>query len=262
MANYRFKEFVQEVMNKLSIIHTVDDLVIGKNKICFKMNGTVVTVRKNRDTETRQQKTIISCSEMFPFVIHNSFEGTPKYNNVDVLNTVNTLDSYFVSELGYEPERSAICARYDNLKYLLLPFYIIDYKEHAAISQVWEEILELLASDFNDEKSRPNGFTGNVITFVGKNMDTDQEKAFILLSDPYKLQIFAVDCKDDKLIGYNDPDDKIDQLEVKYGIFSETEMISQVKRFIKKYYGFKYYDLVFDSNDMIETNDENEEEEP
>lgn len=256
MAIYKFKEFVQEVMSKLQLMHDVSDINVGKNKVCFGINNTEVTIRKNRDSEVKKQKTIISCCEMFPFVVYNAYEGAPKYNQIDVLNTVNAIDSYFMSELGYEPERSAICSRYDSLKFLLLPFFIVDYKEHDTISAVWEKVLDLLVYDFANQKNHPNGFNGTVLSFIGKALETDEEKAFILLSDAHHLQVFAVDCKDGKLVGYESDDDKIEHIEVEYGKFSDTELVSIMKRFIKKYYGFQYCELSFDPEDIIEKEEE------
>lgn len=260
MATYNFKDFVSEIRSKLSLVHKVSEQEIGKNKIYFYLDGALVTVRKNKDSETKTRKTIISCSEMFPCVIKNKYEGSILFTDVDVVRTVNSLDSYLLEELGYDPLKAAICSRYYNLKYILLPL-LLNERNTDGISQTWKDILDYLGYSFTNPDSNTNRCLqckGTLIPFFCKNIKEKEDEVLIILADGLQSQFFTMSCKDNKITGYNNP--KFIGV-IEYGKYSDTKLISAVKSIIKDLYDFKLCDLKFDENDIIvfeEKKDENE----
>ena len=247
IQQYNFKDFVKEVQNRLSIIHKIEGYEIGKNRITFFMNNAMVIIRKNKDDETKTRKTIISCSEMFPCVIKNDYNGSLKYNAADVNQAVNALDSYFMEELGLNPTKSAICSRYQYLKYMLLPF-IVTHDDANKIKEVQEDILfDLIYEGSNNEScTSQSGANGTLMTYIGKNIDTDKvDAAFIIIAESDKLNLFIVRYENNQLIGDNDDDEYIKHYEIPYAKYPEISGVSLIRKLSKTHYAFKRADFKF-----------------
>lgn len=247
IQQYNFKDFVKEVQNRLSIIHKIEGYEIGKNRITFLMNNAVVIIRKNKDDETKTRKTIISCSEMFPCVIENDYNGSLKYDAADVDQVVNALDSYFMEELGLNPAKSAVCSRYQYLKYMLLPF-IVTHDDVNKIKEVQEDILFDLIYEGTENESCTNQseVNGTLMTYTGKNIETDKvDAAFIIIAESNKLNLFIVRYENGQLIGDNDDDEYIKHYEIPYAKYPEVSGVTAIRKLSKTHYAFKRADFKF-----------------
>lgn len=241
IQQYNFKDFVKEVQNRLSIVHEIEGYEIGKNRITFLMNNAMVIIRKNKDEETKTRKTIISCSEMFPCVIENDYNGGLKYDAADIDQAVNALDSYFMEELELNPAKAAICSRYQYLKYMLLPF-IVTHDDDNKIKEVQENILFDLIYEGIDSESctSQSEVNGTLMAYIGKNIDTDKvDAAFIIIAEATKIDLFIVRYENGQLIGDNDEDEYIKHYEIPYAKYPEISGVSLIRKLTKTHYAFK-----------------------
>lgn len=262
---YNYQDFVREVQNRLSIMHKIEGYEVGKNRITFLMNGATVTIRKNKDSETKTRKTIISCAEMFPCVIKNDYEGSLKYTNEDVDIAVNSLDSYFIEELGLNSVKSAICSRYYYLKDMLLPLMVYyDLRQPGEIDKAREDILFNLIYEGTELGSCTNesNVNGTLIAFIGKNINTDKnDRAFIIIAEAYKMTLFSVRYRNGQLTGDNDNDEDIEQYEILYHKYCDITGVALIRKLTKTHYAFKKADFRFAPKEESEENNLVEEKE-
>ena len=262
---YNYQDFVREVQNRLSIMHKIEGYEVGKNRITFSMNGATVTIRKNKDTETKTRKTIVSCAEMFPCVIKNDYDGSLKYTNADVDLAVNSLDSYFIEELGMNPVKSAICSRYHYLKDMLLPLMVYyDLKKPGEINKAREDILADLVFEGTEPESNTNesNVNGTLMAFIGKNINTDKnDRAFIIVAEAYKMTLFSVRYHNGQLTGYEDSDEDIDFYEIPYNKYCDVTGVALIRKLTKTHYAFKKASFKFAPEEVLEENELVKEEE-
>ena len=246
---YDFQNYVKEIMSKLSLIHNVNNFTVEKNRISFIMNSKTVIVRKDKDkTNPLTKKIIVTCEDMFPCAFRLEKSDKFKFYDKEINIVVNALDSYFMELIGYPLiEKSAICTRYDFLKWALLPFFIYVYNDEEEINSVQNDILEYLIYSFTSEESntlKSNDIYGTVICFTGKNTETDIEDcAFIIIASSFEATIFAVRLENGKLVGYDDKDEDIPTYKFKYENYTNSQIPALIKKIIKNYYSFKVCNL-------------------
>lgn len=228
----KFKPFVTEIQSRLKIIHEIEGFNIGKNKINFTANNYPILVLK--DCEDDVSKVIISCNDMFPFVINTEIENKEIYlKEKDIVDAVTALDSYFMENIGYN-NCYGVCSIYNAAKFLLLPFFIYDYRKKKSIVKVQDDILSYLMYKLTQKEA--NKKCGYVFVFKGKNKKNQKEdKIFLLSFQQNDLILYDFDYNGCNL----DIDSGDNYIELPYDKYSNTTGISVIRNRLKNYTSFK-----------------------
>lgn len=256
---YSIQQMVAEVKKRLGIIHCVDDRYdVGRNKIMFNLNKSTVTI--HRDKEENIKKTIVECEEMFPCAFIDENSNASKYSEKEVIKIVNSLDTYFMETAGYDnPVRTAICSKYNSLKFALLPFFC-DFSSKESIEDAQNQVLDILSYEvFNEESNTVTaGIDEVLICYIGKNTITDvRDKVFYVLAGLEKLDIFIIPYENGKLI--EDNDESIKTYQFRYDEYTGQQICSVVKKVIKTHYAFINCKINFVSSVVTEEDQEVDE---
>lgn len=231
----KFRPFITEVQKRLEIVHDVKGFNSGKNKVAFEANNYPVLVVKSYDNSI--SRVIISCGEMFPYVINTELEAKEVYlKEKDIINAVNSLDTFFMQEAGYN-NCYGVCSVYNAAKFLLLPFFIYDYRKKKDMAKTQDDILNYLMYKLTNNEA--NNAHGYVFIFSGQHKKSQkQDKVFLVSLHADKMYLYDFDYDGQEL----DIESGNNFVVLPYDKYSNTTGISIVKNKLKNYTNFKMLD--------------------
>lgn len=233
------QKFVEELQSELSVIYgTPSEIVIGKNKLLFKIGSIDFRMEKNREKLDNTRLSIIEClsfDDMFPCsIMHDPALTDFKYYPHDIQKAVSAIDSYIMSKTGSMP----ICTGYSLLKWALLPMFMSDFNNITLLTESQDKILEILAAMSKDETVAAGGRF--LVPFVARSIDTDEDSACLLFDaaassvtvHKIKLVDGKISDKDKDYCSYNlDPDE-----------YPGIQMASAVRKLFRDCYDFRLCD--------------------
>lgn len=243
---YTFQQCITEVQNRLRIIHDVpEEFEISKNKIIFYVNGMKLIAFKDRNKDEDIKKTIVGgddedlseWNDMFPLSLENKYKT--KYTESEILAIVNHIDKYFFEKLGYED--TCLCSKIRAAKSAFLPFLVNNFTDSEKIAEAEKLIEEIVAYDLLELRdNKYEGYDineeGQIIGFVGRNLDTDKmDRCFVFALKPTTVDLYIYKMDGDSP-DYDDPDGKMHSFPIHY--FTHQQIINSIRKLIKNYYGF------------------------